>query len=94
MTALLAWPILGETLSPITCLGMAITIGGIAWVVSENPQNATKATAADTLFSPRLGLMLAFIGTISVSIGNALAKLGMLGTGRCVFYHSYLETLL
>src|SRR5262249_43853295 len=36
-TALLAWPLLGEVPGPMTLLGMALTIGGVMWVVFARP---------------------------------------------------------
>jgi drug/metabolite transporter (DMT)-like permease len=77
MTALLAWPILGESLVPLAWLGMAVTIMGIAWVILErSPQHVTESPNS-VLYDPRLGIILALLGTIAISIGNALAKLGM-----------------
>ena len=35
LAALLAWLFLGEVLSPLDGLGMAATLGGIAWVILE-----------------------------------------------------------
>lgn len=35
LTAILAWPILGQTLSFIQAFGIALTCGGIAWVIAE-----------------------------------------------------------
>ena len=29
-TALIAWPVFGETLGPVELLGMALTVGGVA----------------------------------------------------------------
>ena len=79
-TALIAWPILGEQLAILAWLGMAITVVGVGWVVSEKP-NQTDPSDNETILNPKLGIALAFSGTVAVSIGNALAKLGMLGDG-------------
>jgi len=35
-TALLAWPVLGESPGPLALLGMALTLAGILWVLREH----------------------------------------------------------
>jgi drug/metabolite transporter (DMT)-like permease len=38
MTAVLAYIVLGETINMIGLLGMAVTIGGVAWVITEKKE--------------------------------------------------------
>lgn len=76
-TAFLAWPTLGEPLNPFGWLGIFLTIIGVAWVVSDQPKDVQKILKVDANYSPRLGIILALMGVISVSIGNVLAKQGM-----------------
>lgn len=78
VTALFAWPILGESLMPLSWIGMAITLAGIGWVTLERSQGTGPASSVEHASKIRLGIALAFFGTLAVSIGNALAKLGML----------------
>ncbi|MDG2422767.1 MAG: DMT family transporter [Phycisphaerales bacterium] len=70
ITAILAWPVLDETLSIIAILGMAITLGGIAWVVSEQ-------TGSGRHPHPRRGILLGAGAGIAQAVGLILAKLGM-----------------
>ena len=80
-TALIAWPVLGEPLHLLGWLGMAITIAGVSAVISDRKPSSPESDdvpETDTLFDPRLGVWLALSGVVAVSIGNVLAKLGML----------------
>ena len=44
MTGILAWIFLGETLTWLSWLGIALTAGGVAWVITERtPQSAANA---------------------------------------------------
>ena len=74
LTALIAWPGLGEPLAPFGWLGIFMTLLGVGWVLSEG--NA-PASAQDGYSRPKLGVGLALFGVLSVSIGNVLAKHGM-----------------
>lgn len=40
-TAALAWPLLGETLGPLQAVGIAVTVGGVAWVIAERNHAAS-----------------------------------------------------
>ena len=70
ITALLAWPVLDETLSIVAILGMSITLGGIAWVVSEQDGSSKHP-------HPRRGILLGIGAGIAQAVGLILAKLGM-----------------
>ena len=70
MTALLGWMILGETLTPLNCLGMAITLAGVAWVIAER-----KTDKATKLWRPSVwGVSLAAMGALGQALGMVLAK--------------------
>ena len=71
-TAILAWPILDEALGIVAVLGMAITLGGIAWVVSEGEVTEKKR-------HPRRGVLFAAGGGLAQAAGLILAKLGLVG---------------
>ncbi len=73
LTALIGWLVMGETLTPMTALGMALTVGGIMLVVLErNPhENHFKLSYAP------LGLLFAFGGATGQAIGLVLSKYGM-----------------
>ena len=44
ITAIMAWPILDETLGIVSVLGMTVTLTGIAWVVSEGRESKEQDT--------------------------------------------------
>jgi drug/metabolite transporter (DMT)-like permease len=70
--AVLSWVFLGEVLTPIAWLGMAITIGGIGWVILErSPERVTP--------SPHRvrGVVLAVTGGFCQAAGLMLSKAGM-----------------
>lgn len=59
-------------LSVVEVIGMAVTLAGVAWVVSEKP---TKAGAADGVIAiSSYGLILALLGAVCQGIGAVLTK--------------------
>jgi drug/metabolite transporter (DMT)-like permease len=93
LTALIGWRVLGELLSGRDALGMALTVGGIAWAVLDErdpaisaaelgePAAENPASPAATPASRRLaaGLVLGFLGALGQAGGLVLSKLGMGG---------------
>lgn len=74
VTALAAWPILGETLNGWVILGIAVTIGGVITVlVDGHGNNAWKSPARRRAEGIAAGLL----GAIGQGTGLVLAKLGM-----------------
>jgi drug/metabolite transporter (DMT)-like permease len=76
-TAVLAVPVLGEPLTWKMATGMALTIGGVVWVILErNPDD--ELDAADDGFSRRelVGLGLGIAAAVLEAVGNVLTKLG------------------
>jgi drug/metabolite transporter (DMT)-like permease len=70
--ALIGFAILGETLAPTELVGMALTLGGVAWAVTD------QRRAALTTMRPTLsGVLLAFGGAIGQGGGLVLSKYGM-----------------
>jgi drug/metabolite transporter (DMT)-like permease len=79
MTALIAWPIIREPLTAIGWVGMAVTIAGVLWVISERDDpEPDEDRPRNSLHNLKLGVTLAMTGVVAVSIGNVLAKLGMM----------------
>ena len=73
LAALFAWAALGEELGPWALAGIALTVGGVAWVVLERP-GATRAMAP----SHRVrGLTLALVAAIFQAGGYLLSKKGI-----------------
>ena len=81
ITTAVAWLWWDEQLLPLQLAAMAVTIGGIAWVVSE-PRRANRAGgfAGDTdRRSYGLGLLLALGGALGQAFGLLLARQGLGG---------------
>ncbi len=76
VTALLAWPLLGESLGLIQIVGMVITLAGIAWVVLERPEGKGHGRSADHPYRIR-GVILGAIAGACQATGLVLSKLGM-----------------
>ncbi|MEM9559932.1 MAG: DMT family transporter [Planctomycetota bacterium] len=74
IAALLGWGFLGEQLTPLTLVGIAVTVSGVAWVIAERP-----ATGADVVRHPHhtRGVILALIGAACQAAGLMLSKAGM-----------------
>jgi len=70
----LAWLFLGETLSVLETSAIAITLFGIAWVVSEK-KNREQTTSNGF----GIGLLLGMGGALGQAIGLLLAKKGLEG---------------
>lgn len=81
MTALIGWMILGEEMTLLNLLGMAITLSGVALVVLKREDgNGRQGTGRRVRFSyPVWGLLLAFGGAIGQAVGLVLSKYGMEG---------------
>jgi len=73
MTALIGWLVLGERLAPLDWLGMALTLGGVAWVVLERRENPAGRPAR----VPRSGILLGLGGALGQAVGLVLSKHGM-----------------
>ena len=70
---------IGERLSPVACLGMGITIAGIAWVIMERPRKGpARLRAVEARPGRRArGIALAVIGGFCQAAGLMLSKAGM-----------------
>jgi drug/metabolite transporter (DMT)-like permease len=76
LTALIGWLVLGETLGGRDLLGMTLTVGGIAWAVTDrtSPRVASVVPAAPVTWG---GIALACVGALGQAGGLVLSKLGM-----------------
>jgi drug/metabolite transporter (DMT)-like permease len=85
MTTLIAWFFLGERLKLLDLAGIAVTITGIVWVVSERSfydhQLEKDHPDAGTL---TLGILLALGASLGQAAGLVLSKQGMLYAGSTV----------
>lgn len=76
ISALLAWIGLGETLRPIEWIAVLMTVGGIAWVVSEN-QAANGKNPGNR--SQIVGVLFGLGGALGQAVGLVLSKEGLAG---------------
>lgn len=71
--ALFGWIVLDEKLTGIALIGMAVTMGGIAWVVMEKPASTMKPKSP--LYAR--GILWAFVGAACQAGGMLLSKQGI-----------------
>lgn len=72
-TALLAWPILGEMPGPLALLGMAMTLGGIMWVLHERGHAETPHVEG----SIAIGVLSGVLGAVGQAAGSVLSKIAL-----------------
>ncbi|MFC1959584.1 DMT family transporter [Chloroflexota bacterium] len=75
ISAVLAWLLLGQTLPAGAVLGMALTIGGIAWVVGEKKEQKSQSAT----HSFRIGVLFALGAAITQAVSSTLASQGVTG---------------
>jgi drug/metabolite transporter (DMT)-like permease len=81
ITAVIAWPVLGQSIGIWGIAGMVVTLSGVMWVVSDQPQSSGRVYPY-----PRRGVVLALLAAICQSVGLVTSKLGMgeMGTDTAV----------
>ena len=75
LTALMAWPILGERLGAYAWLGILVTIGGTVWVVAEEHGKEPSLRHRHL----RRGIAFTLIAAFCQSFGYVIAKPAMIG---------------
>src|SRR5262245_20419437 len=73
ITALIGWGVLGEAMSAREWLGMAMTVGGVMWVVRERVPDSVEGSRHPSTW----GVMLGIGGALGQAVGLVLSKLGM-----------------
>ena len=77
-SSILAWALLGETLSALEIVSILVTIGGIAWVVTEETAPAAGLASGQPR-KYRLGILLAVGGAAGQAVGLLFSRLGLAG---------------
>jgi drug/metabolite transporter (DMT)-like permease len=72
-TLLFAWPLLGEHPGPLVLLGMALTLGGIAWVIWEREHPAQTHVEGSML----VGVVAGVLAAVGQAGGYVLSKLAL-----------------
>ncbi|MFH1462839.1 MAG: DMT family transporter [Pseudomonadota bacterium] len=78
ITALLGWLLLGDALGPWGLVGMALTVGGVAWVVAERGRAGGDGAPAPRRY-PLPGVLLAVGGALGQAVGLIMARHVMAG---------------
>ncbi|MEW6050243.1 MAG: DMT family transporter [Candidatus Zixiibacteriota bacterium] len=86
MTTLIAWFFLGERLNWVDIVGIAVTTGGITWVVSERRFGDTNRVHENHPDAGTMtkGVLLALGAALGQAVGLVLSKQGMLNAGGYV----------
>lgn len=74
LTALAAWAFLGERLSALDWLGMALTITGVSWVIVGRAPSSPVVSAGRDL---RNGLLLSGAAALAQALGFIFSKQGI-----------------
>jgi drug/metabolite transporter (DMT)-like permease len=77
MSAVLAWLLLDESLSAIQIVGIALAVGGVAWVVSDRTNGHSLPDPSRRAYL--LGLLWAFGGALGQTGGYLASKQGLEG---------------
>jgi drug/metabolite transporter (DMT)-like permease len=77
ISALLAWGWFGETPLPFQIVAILVTMGGVAWVVSEGDANQTSS--ATDRRGMVVGALFGVGGAAGQALGLILSKQGMVG---------------
>lgn len=75
ISTLMAWLFLGETLSAIEIFAIGLTVGGVAWVVSEREANGVRVDRRGYW----LGVLAGLGGAFGQALGLVASKKGMVG---------------
>jgi drug/metabolite transporter (DMT)-like permease len=81
ISALAAWPILGEAVTLPMVLGMTVTLGGVVWVLRERVADDGSPSGEDDRARVALGVALACVALLGQSSANVLQKLGGIEAG-------------
>jgi drug/metabolite transporter (DMT)-like permease len=79
LTAALAWGALGEPVDLQMGAGMALTLGGVAWVVAERSPQTGEAPADHSAATWAAGAGLGLVAAFGQALGNIWTKQGALG---------------
>ncbi len=74
MTALLAWGMFAEVMAPWQLVGMAVTVGGVGWVVLERSADVEGGRPISAAVRHPVGLLMATLATVGAALGAVFAR--------------------
>jgi drug/metabolite transporter (DMT)-like permease len=77
MSTFFAWIFFGEVINSTEMFGIAVAIGGVAWVVTEKRSDSAESDAARQR-NYRLGLSMAFLGALGQTSNLIFSKFALL----------------
>lgn len=86
MTAVLAWIFIAERLSPMAVAGIALTLLGVAWVISERVPGTDKPTWGN-------GIKVALLATFCQASGAVLSRAALVDNSVDPLWSSLLRLL-
>jgi drug/metabolite transporter (DMT)-like permease len=72
-TVFIAWPVLHELPGPLAALGMVLTVGGVAWVVTSRTTSRTEHAEG----SVAMGIFAGVLGALGQAGGYVLSKMAI-----------------
>jgi len=78
-STLLAWVLLGETLTGLELLGIALTIGGVMLVVADRQNGDPETPAVDSSRQYALGVLYGLGGALGQALGLYASRMGLVG---------------
>jgi drug/metabolite transporter (DMT)-like permease len=72
-TVAIGWPLLGEKPGPLALIGMALTIGGIFWVLWERQHTLHDHVEGSAM----VGVMAGVLGALGQAVGYVISKLAL-----------------
>jgi drug/metabolite transporter (DMT)-like permease len=82
IAAMMGWLFLRESLTPSQILGMALTLGGVAWVVLDRNGRLREFQTAEAIPKNErylIGILFGLLGATGQALGLVLAKPGLAG---------------
>jgi drug/metabolite transporter (DMT)-like permease len=73
MTAVLGWPVLGEVPGGMAVVGMALTVGGVFWVLAEEEHRYHVSVEG----SVSVGIVAGVLGSLGQAGGYVISKLAL-----------------
>lgn len=75
-SAILAWWLLAENLTPIQIVGMLVTLTGVAWVLAEHDNESQNSLSSKDYGK---GIVFGVLAALGQSVGLITAKFGLAG---------------